>query len=109
MFFPAKTQSRRDKRRENQQEAERTETGAKVASGIRLCLVHPSAARTSSPRCPRLSFSLIFASLRFTLRHSVSAGNSSPLLTPILPKPKNKSSRHSYFSKPSRKGQCPAR
>src|ERR1019366_3281551 len=108
MFFPAETQSRRDKRRENQEEAERTEPGANLASGIRLCLVHPSATRTSSPSCPPLSSSLVFASQRLSLRHCVSAGNASLCLLPSPP-PNNKSSRRSYYSKPGRKGQCPAR
>src|ERR1039458_1824140 len=102
MFFPAETQSRRDKRREDQEEAEGTEPRANVAGGIRLCLVHPSPARTASSSLsapfvlPGLCFSaLISAPLRL-------CGDTVSLLAPILPKPKNKSPLRSYFSKPGR-------
>src|ERR1017187_3301434 len=108
MFFPAETQSRRDKRREYQVEAEGTEPGAKVAGRIRLCLVHPSAGRTSFSSLSPPSSSLVFASLRLSQRLGVSAGN--PCLSVCAaPLPNNKSPLHSYFSKPGRKGQCPAR
>ena len=79
MFFPAETQSRRDKRRENQEEAEGTEPGANAAGGIRLCLFHPSAGRTSSSS---LSAPFVLPGPCF------SAGNSPPLLAPIVPNPK---------------------
>src|ERR1017187_6468293 len=89
----------RDKRRENQ---EREDLKARMASGIRLRLVHPSAARTlssPSPLLPPISFLLL----------CVSALNSHSRLAPSSPPRIIKSPRHSYFSKPDRKGQCPAR
>src|ERR1019366_5110767 len=60
--FPAETQSRRDKRRENQ---ERQDLKARMAGGIRLCLVHPSAARTSfsSFSAPFILHGLCFSAL----------------------------------------------
>jgi hypothetical protein len=79
-FFTADTLRRRE-RRENQERQNLKARLSRVngdSSGIRLRLVHPSAARTSSS-------SLVFASLRLSLRPCVSAGNASLCLLPSSP------------------------
>src|ERR1035438_3216653 len=103
MFFPAETQSRRDKRRENQEEAEGTEPGANVAGGIRLCLVHPSAGRTSSSSLSPPSSSLVFASLRLSQRLGVSAGNASLCFLPSSPTPPKNPRLIHIFPSPAEK------